>query len=250
MIHSEQQLHTALIRIDRPERKNALTAAMYQDLLKALQQAEADDNIRVMVITGNSEMFCSGNDLNDFLHNPPLGANSPVVQFLYTLRDLTKPLIFAVNGTAVGVGVTMLLFADYVVLGDNAKLQLPFINLALCPEGSSSLVLVQKAGYLKAAEALMFGEPFGPDDAVNMGIANSVQPAASSLAYAMARAQALGAKSPQALRHTKRLLRMHQQEQLRHAIDEEIATFAQLLRSAHAKEAMTAFFEKRSPVFE
>lgn len=250
MIHSEQQLHTALIRIDRPERKNALTAAMYQDLLKALQQAEADDNIRVMVITGNSEMFCSGNDLNDFLHNPPLGANSPVVQFLYTLRDLTKPLIFAVNGTAVGVGVTMLLFADYVVLGDNAKLQLPFINLALCPEGSSSLVLVQKAGYLKAAEALMFGEPFGPDAAVNMGIANCVQPAASSLAYAMARAQALGAKSPQALRHTKRLLRMHQQEQLRHAIDEEIATFAQLLRSAHAKEAMTAFFEKRSPVFE
>ena len=173
-----------------------------------------------------------------------------MVQFLYALRDFSKPLLFAVNGVAVGVGVTMLLFADYVVLGDNAKLQLPFINLALCPEGSSSLVLVQKAGYLKAAEKLMFGEMFGADEAVAMGIANGVVPASESLNFAMSKARLLSEKSPQAMRETKRLLRMNNEQALRNTIDIEIQAFGQLLRGAHAKEAMTAFFEKRKPVFE
>ena len=195
-------------------------------------------------------MFCSGNDLADFLNSPPMGADSPVIQFLYALRDFSKPLIFAVNGVAVGVGVTMLLFADYVVLGDNAKLQLPFINLALCPEGSSSLVLVQKAGYLKAAEKLMFGEMFGAQEAVEMGIANCIQPSAETMTFALAQAQKLCEKSPQALRETKRLLRMNNAQALRTTIDTEIETFGKLLRSVHAKEAMSAFFEKRKPVFE
>ena len=152
MITTQIEQHIATITIDRPERRNALTPAMYQSMVDALRAFDVDDAVRVALITGTDEMFCSGNDLADFLNSPPIGADSPVVQFLYALRDFSKPLLFAVNGVAVGVGVTMLLFADYVVLGDNAKLQLPFINLALCPEGSSSLVLVQKAGYLKAAE--------------------------------------------------------------------------------------------------
>jgi enoyl-CoA hydratase/carnithine racemase len=248
-IHIRIEQHIAELRIDRPSRKNALTPAMYQSLTDGMRTAEADDAVRVILITGGAELFCSGNDLNDFLNTPPLGADSPVVQFLHTLRDLKKPLVFAVNGIAVGVGVTMLLFADYVVLGDSAKLQLPFINLALCPEGSSSLTLVQKAGYLKAAEKLMFGEPFGADEAVNMGIANCVVPASECLEFAWTRARTLTQKSPHALRETKRLLRMHHQVQLERAIDEEITSFAALLNSPHAKEAMRAFFEKRAPVF-
>ncbi len=250
--HIEQSVeqNIARITINRPERKNALTAAMYQDLLDALRAFDADANVRVVLITGGADMFCSGNDLADFLNSPPLGADSSVVQFLYALRDFSKPLVFAVNGVAVGVGVTMLLFADYVVLGDSAKLQLPFINLALCPEGSSSLVLVQKAGYLKAAEKLMFGEFFDPQEAVNMGIANCIQPAEQSLEFALQRAQQLAAKSPIAMRETKRLLRMNNATALRETIDAEVAAFAQLLRGAHAKEAMTAFFEKRAAVFE
>lgn len=250
MITTQIEQHIATITIDRPERKNALTPAMYQSMVDALRAFDVDDAVRVALITGTDEMFCSGNDLADFLNSPPMGADSPVVQFLYALRDFSKPLLFAVNGVAVGVGVTMLLFADYVVLGDNAKLQLPFINLALCPEGSSSLVLVQKAGYLKAAEKLMFGEMFGAQEAVAMGIANCVVPANESLDFAVSKARLLSEKSPQAMRETKRLLRMNNEQALRNTIDIEIQAFGQLLRGAHAKEAMTAFFEKRKPVFE
>ena len=250
MITTQMEQHIARITISRPERKNALTPAMYQSMVDALRAFDANDAVRVALITGTDEMFCSGNDLADFLNSPPMGADSPVVQFLYALRDFSKPLLFAVNGVAVGVGVTMLLFADYVVLGDNAKLQLPFINLALCPEGSSSLVLVQKAGYLKAAEKLMFGEMFGADEAVAMGIANCVVPANESLDFAMGKARLLSEKSPQAMRETKRLLRMNNEQALRNTIDIEVQAFGQLLRGAHAKEAMTAFFEKRKPVFE
>ncbi len=246
--HIEQ--HIGTITINRPERKNALTATMYQEMLEALRAFDADDAVRVALITGTSEMFCSGNDLADFLNSPPLGADSSVVQFLYTLRDFSKPLVFAVNGVAVGVGVTMLLFADYVVVGENAKLQLPFINLALCPEGSSSLVLVQKAGYLKAAEKLMFGEMFSANEAVAMGIANCTVPSEETLRFAQHQAHHLAEKSPQAMRETKRLLRMNNAEALRETIDKEVEAFGQLLRGAHAKEAMTAFFEKRKPVFD
>lgn len=244
------QEHIGSITINRPERKNALTPAMYQDLVDALHAYDADETVRVAIITGTDEMFCSGNDLSDFLNSPPMGSDSPVVQFLYALRDFTKPLIFAVNGVAVGVGVTMLLFGDYVVLGENAKLQVPFINLALCPEGSSSLVLVQKAGYLKAAEKLMFGEMFGADEAVAMGIANRTIASEETLRFATQQAQKLSEKSPQAMRETKRLLRMNNEQALRNTIDTEVAAFGQLLRGAHAKEAMTAFFEKRKPIFE
>ena len=242
--------HIAALQINRPETKNALTLEMYQHLADALNAYDKHEDIRVVVIHGLPEMFCAGNDLHDFLNNSPDISNSPVVDFLYALRDFSKPLVMAVNGAAVGIGVTMLLHADFVVIGDTARLQLPFINLALCPEGSSSLTLVQNGGYLIAAEKLMFGEAFTPQEAIALGIASHVMPASEVEQYAFHRARQLAAKSPEAMRETKRLLKAPNADRLRQVMDEEIATFSRLMAGAHAREAITAFFEKRKPVFE
>ena len=237
------------IQINREERKNALTSAMYQTMADTLKAYDADDQVRVILLHGLSDMFCAGNDLNDFLQNPLTGNDSPVVQFLFALRDLQKPLVISVNGVAIGVGVTMLMHADFVVIGDDAKLQLPFINLALCPEAGSSLLLAQRAGYLQAAEKLMFGEFFTPQEALAMGVVTRIMPHHEVLRYAQHQARHLAEKSPQAMRATKKLLKSANADALRVAMDEELLSFAQLLKGADSREAMMAFFEKRKPNF-
>lgn len=241
--------HIASLQINRPEAKNALTLEMYRHLADALTAYAENDAVRVVVIYGQPEMFCAGNDLHDFLHNTPDLESSAVVDFLFALRDFPKPLVMAVNGVAVGIGVTMLLHADFVVVGESARLQMPFINLALCPEGSSSLTLVQNAGYLKAAEKLMFGEFFTAEEAVQIGVASQVMPNKEVDQYAFHRAKQLAEKSPQAMRETKRLLKAHNADRLRQVMDVEIEAFARLMQGAHAREAITAFFEKRKPIF-
>lgn len=241
--------HIASLQINRPDTKNALTLEMYRHLADALTAYAENDVVRVVVIYGQPEMFCAGNDLHDFLHNTPDLESSSVVDFLYALRDFPKPLVMAVNGVAVGIGVTMLLHADFVVVGESARLQLPFINLALCPEGSSSLTLVQNAGYLKAAEKLMFGEFFTAEEAVQIGVVSQVMPNKEVDQYAFHRAKQLAEKSPQAMRETKRLLKAHNADRLRQVMDAEIEAFARLMQGEHAREAMTAFFEKRKPIF-
>ena len=237
------------IQINREERKNALTSAMYQTMADTLKAYDADDQVRVILLHGLSDMFCAGNDLNDFLQNPLTGNDSPVVQFLFALRDLQKPLVISVNGVAIGVGVTMLMHADFVVIGDDAKLQLPFINLALCPEAGSSLLLAQRAGYLQAAEKLMFGEFFTPQEALAMGVVTRIMPHHEVLRYAQHQARHLAEKSPQAMRATKKLLKSANADALRVAMDAELLSFAQLLKGADSREAMMAFFEKRKPSF-
>ena len=237
------------IQINREERKNALTSAMYQTMADTLKAYDADDQVRVILLHGLSDMFCAGNDLNDFLQNPLTGNDSPVVQFLFALRDLQKPLVISVNGVAIGVGVTMLMHADFVVIGDDAKLQLPFINLALCPEAGSSLLLAQRAGYLQAAEKLMFGEFFTPQEALAMGDVTRIMPHHEVLRYAQHQARQLAEKSPQAMRATKKLLKSANADALRVAMDAELLSFAQLLKGADSREAMMAFFEKRKPNF-
>lgn len=237
------------IQINREERKNALTSAMYQTMADTLKAYDADDQVRVILLHGLSDMFCAGNDLNDFLQNPLTGNDSPVVQFLFALRDLQKPLVISVNGVAIGVGVTMLMHADFVVIGDDAKLQLPFINLALCPEAGSSLLLAQRAGYLQAAEKLMFGEFFTPQEALAMGVVTRIMPHHEVLRYAQHQARHLAEKSPQAMRATKKLLKSANADALRVAMDAELLSFAQLLKGADSREAMMAFFEKRKPNF-
>ena len=194
--------HVAALQINRPETKNALTLEMYRHMADALNAHAADDAVRVVVIHGQPEMFCAGNDLHDFLNSPPDLANSPVVDFLYALRDFPKPLIMAVNGVAVGIGVTMLLHADFVVAAEDTKFQLPFINLALCPEAGSSLLLTQRAGYLRAAELLMFGEFFNVTTAHELGIVSRVMPHIEVLRHAQHQARHLAEKSPAAMRAT------------------------------------------------
>ena len=237
------------IQINREERKNALTSAMYQTMADTLKAYDADDQVRVILLHGLSDIFCAGNDLNDFLQYPLSGNDSPVVQFLFALRDLQKPLVISVNGVAIGVGVTMLMHADFVVIGDDAKLQLPFINLALCPEAGSSLLLAQRAGYLQAAEKLMFGDFFTPQEALAMGVVTRIMPHHEVLRYAQHQARHLAEKSPQAMRATKKLLKSANADALRVAMDAELLSFAQLLKGADSREAMMAFFEKRKPNF-
>ena len=227
------------IQINREERKNALTSAMYQTMADTLKAYDADDQVRVILLHGLSDMFCAGNDLNDFLQNPLTGNDSPVVQFLFALRDLQKPLVISVNGVAIGVGVTMLMHADFVVIGDDAKLQLPFINLALCPEAGSSLLLAQRAGYLQAAEKLMFGEFFTPQEALAMGVVTRIMPHHEVLRYAQHQAGHLAEKSPQAMRATKKLLKSANADALRVAMDAELLSFAAFLVSSLLSSPIT-----------
>lgn len=248
LTHIDEQ-RTAHIQINRPERKNSLTAAMYQTMADALRQYDADDNVRVILLSGLPEMFCAGNDLADFLQNPMNGADSPVVLFLHALRDLEKPLVMSVNGVAVGIGVTMLLHADVVIAADDARFQLPFINLAVCPEGGSSLLLAQRAGYLRAAEKLMFGDFFTAQEALEMQIVSRIMPHKEVQRFALHQAHHLSEKSPVAMKATKKLLKAANGDALRVALDVEIERFGQLLKGADSREAMTAFMEKRKPNF-
>lgn len=236
------------ITINRPEKKNALTSAMYAAMADALEAAETDAAVRVIVFAGNGGAFTAGNDLQDFLNNPPQGDESPVFRFLRAISTASKPLIAAVNGVAVGVGTTMLLHCDLVYVGTDARLSLPFVNLALVPEAASSLLLPAMIGYHRAAELLLLGEPFNAETAKDYGIANAIFPDARVLPEAMQVAAKLAAKPPTALRLTKQLLR-----QTRGDIAGQMAAegvhFRSQLKSAEAREAMTAFFEKRPPKF-
>ncbi|MFN4164384.1 MAG: enoyl-CoA hydratase [Ferrovibrio sp.] len=236
------------ITINRPEKKNALTSAMYAAMADALDAAETDAAVRVIVFAGNGGAFTAGNDLQDFLNNPPQGDESPVFRFLRAISTASKPLVAAVNGVAVGVGTTMLLHCDLVYVGTDARLSLPFVNLALVPEAASSLLLPAMIGYHRAAELLLLGEPFNAETAKDYGIANAIFPDARVLPEAMQVAAKLAAKPPTALRLTKQLLR-----QTRGDIAGQMAAegvhFRSQLKSAEAREAMTAFFEKRPPKF-
>lgn len=236
------------IAFNRPEKKNALTSAMYAAIADALEAAEADGAVRVVVFTGNGGVFSAGNDLQDFLKNPPQGENSPVFRFLRAISTASKPLVAAVTGVAVGVGTTMLLHCDLVYLGAGTKLSLPFVNLAVVPEAASSLLLPAMIGHHRAAELLMLGEPFDAETARAYGIANGVFPAAQVLAEAMKVAAKLAAKPPTALKLTKQLMRQSRGD-VAGQMAAEGAHFRAQLQSAEAREAMTAFFEKRPPRF-
>jgi enoyl-CoA hydratase/carnithine racemase len=236
------------ITFNRPDKKNALTRAMYDAITDALQAAEADSAVRVVVFTGNGGAFTAGNDLQDFLQHPPVGENSPVFRFLRALIGASKPLVAAVTGAAVGVGTTMLLHCDLVYLGASAKLSLPFVNLALVPEAASSLLLPAMIGHHRAAELLLLGEPFDAETARAHGIGNAVFPDAQVLAEAMKVAAKLAAKPPTALRLTRQLMRQSRGDVAGQMAAEGVHFVAQL-QSAEAREAMTAVLQKRPPKF-
>ena len=237
------------ITFNRPDKKNAITVAMYQTIADALKDAECDAGVRAILFTGKSEIFTAGNDLDDFLKNPPQSTKSPVYQFIQDLSHATKPVIAAVSGLAVGIGTTLLLHCDFVYAADNAKFSMPFAKLGLCPEFASSLLLPQIAGYQRAAEKLMLGEAFSAQEACAMGFVNKVLPPAEVLAFAQAQAAKLVALPTSSLRATKRLMKGKQIAAVEAKIEEESVLFSEMLLSKEAKEAFKAFFEKRKPDF-
>lgn len=236
------------VTFNRPDKKNALTSAMYATLADALEAAETDPAVRVILFAGNGGAFTAGNDLQDFLNNPPQGDNTPVFRFLRAISTASKPLIAAVSGVAVGVGTTMLLHCDLVYAGESAKLSLPFVNLALVPEAASSLLLPAMIGHHRAAELFMLGEAFTPATAKDYGIVNAIYSDDRLLAEATAVARKLAAKPPTAMRLAKQLLK-HSKGDVAGQMALEGEHFRSQLKSAEAREAMTAFFEKRPPRF-
>jgi enoyl-CoA hydratase/carnithine racemase len=239
----------ATIALNRLAKKNALTAPMYQAMADALRANDADPAVRCTVIHGTAEVFAAGNDLDDFLNNPPSSEEAPVFQFLRALPASTKPLIAAVAGPAVGVGTTMLLHCDLVYAGDNARFALPFAQLGICPEAGSSLLLPMLVGHQRAAEKLMLGEPFGADEAREIGLVTAVLPAAQVIDHALAQARKLARMPASALRVTKRLLKQGLVERTLERMRDEAVELRAMLGSPEAREAFSAFLEKRKPDF-
>jgi enoyl-CoA hydratase/carnithine racemase len=240
------------IVFDRPEKKNALTLAMYEAANAAFERAAQDAQVRAVLIAGEGDSFTAGNDLQDFLSHPPQGEDAPVLRFLRHLATLDKPLVAAAQGFAVGVGTTLLLHCDLVYAADDARFVLPFVQLGLCPEAASSLLLPQIAGYQRAAEKLLLGEPFDAAEALAMGLVNRVLPAGELRAFAVAQAEKFSRLPGPSVRATKRLLKglgdQGPQAVLARMRAEE-ALFQALLGAPAAREAMTAFLQKRKPDF-
>lgn len=236
------------LRFNRPDKKNALLTAMYADTAAALNAAATDTAVRVVIITGTADSFSAGNDLKDFLDNPPLNADAPVFQFMRGLSTFPKPVIAAVNGIAVGVGTTMLLHCDLAYAVPGAKFQLPFVNIAIVPEFASTLLLPRMVGHAKAAELLLLGDAFTAERALDMGLINAVVAPEELMATAQQKAKALAAKPPAALRQAKALMRANA-KQVADCIAVENTAVAERLGSVEFREAATAFFEKRAPDF-
>jgi len=237
------------LRINRPDKKNALNLAMYQALADGLSEADSDDAVRVILICGSDDCFTSGNDLTDFLTTPPTGPDSPVMQFLIAISEARKPIVAAVNGAAVGVGVTMLLHCELVYAGNSATFQMPFVNLGLCPEAGSTLLLPRVVGHQRAAELLLLGESFSADKACTLGIVTSVCPDKEVLVTARNKALQLAAQPAAAVRLAKNLLKRDYATQLRETIVEEGVQFIERLKSPEAAEALQAFMQRRKPDF-
>ena len=236
------------ITFNRLDKKNSITSTMYAAMADAVAQAEADPSVRVVVFQGHESVFSAGNDIGDFLSQPPSTQELPVFRFLRGIATFEKPLLAAVAGPAVGIGTTMLFHCDLVYAGDNAAFSMPFVNLGLCPEAASSLLAPKMFGYHRAAEALLMGEPFFAEAAQEVGLVNRVVPPTEVNGYAQAQARKLAAKPLSSLIATKRLMKGDQQAVLQ-KMDEEGQSFGRMLREPAAKEAYGAFMEKRKPDF-
>ncbi|MES1266018.1 MAG: enoyl-CoA hydratase [Variovorax sp.] len=237
------------LTFNRLDKKNSITSAMYGELADALASAEQDGAVRAVLIQGDATIFSAGNDIGDFLDKPPSTQESPVFRFLRGIASFPKPIVAAVCGPAVGIGTTLLFHCDLVYAGDNAAFSMPFVNLGLCPEAASSLLVPQMFGYHRAAEALLLGDPFMAEAALEVGLVNRVVPPTEANAIAQTQARKLAAKPLSALIETKRLMKKAQQPALIERMGEEGQSFGRMLREPAAREAFTAFMEKRRPDF-
>lgn len=234
----------ARIGFDRPAKKNALTADMYAALAQAVAAAEQDDAVVALLFHGQPDCFTAGNDLEDFLARVP-GPDAPVFAFMRQLAGASKPVLAAVNGPAVGIGTTLLLHCDLVYLADDATLALPFVKLGLCPEFAASLLLPALAGQALAAEKLLLAEPITPAEALSMGLATRVLPAAHVFEFACAQAERFNALPAAAVVATKRLMKQARRPAIASQMDAEIAEFGTLLAGPDAQAAMAAFLRRR-----
>ncbi|HWL75311.1 MAG TPA: enoyl-CoA hydratase, partial [Burkholderiaceae bacterium] len=226
-----------------------MTSAMYVALASILNAAANDANTRVVLWHGAGDSFCAGNDIEDFLKNPPGPGESPQAQLMKALIGFDKPLIAAVQGAAIGGGTTMLLHCDFVYAGESAKFQMPFINLAVVPEFGSSSIVPSRIGHIRAAELILLGSPYDASRALELGLVTQVVPDQDLLSIATATAQKLAAKPAGALQASKRLMKQPFRQQIAAAMKAENEEFSAQIRSKDAKEALTAFLEKRPPDF-
>ena len=236
------------IRLNRPEKKNALTVAMYAAMADALAEAEQDPAVRVVLFTGAGDAFCAGNDLNDFIARPPSSPDAPVFRFLRGIADASKVLVAAVHGPAIGIGTTLLLHCDLVVAGKGTRLAVPFVNLGLVPEAASSLLLPRLIGHQRAAELFLLGDSFDAATAQAFGLVNRVVEDADVAVAARDLARQVAGKAPGAVRLIKKLMKSNSTT-VAERMTEEAHDFGAQLASTELREAVTAFFEKRAPDF-
>jgi enoyl-CoA hydratase/carnithine racemase len=244
--HSESILR---VQLNRPTKMNAMTSAMYATLADILNSAAWDERTRVVLWHGAGESFSAGNDVEDFLKNPPGPRDSPQARLMNALLDFDKPLVAAVHGAAIGGGTTMLTHCDFVYAGESTKFQMPFINLALVPEFGSSWSVPARIGHIRAAELILLGLPFDAKRAAELGLVTQVVPDQDVLAAATETARKLATKPVGALQASKRLMKRPFHEQITAAIRRENEEFSVLVRAGDAKEALAAFLEKRRPNF-
>lgn len=238
-----QENHILRVQLNRPKKKNALTPAMYDALREAIERANDDRDICVITLTGSGDSFCAGNDLNSFLEDP--GSDS-AARFIKAIAGSEAPIVAAVNGVAVGVGVTMLLHCDLVYAAADAKFNFAFIDLGLLPEAGSTYLLPRIMGYSRAAELLMLGEAFTAEKALECGLVNQVVAAEELEALAQSKAKQLAAKPPEALRGTKMLLRRGSAQALQETMDVELGMIGERLVSEEVRGIMQAFFARRT----
>jgi enoyl-CoA hydratase/carnithine racemase len=248
-ILSERSGPILRVTVNRPEKKNAMTSAMYVALANVINEAAKDDDVRVVIWDAAGDSFSAGNDIGDFLKNPAEPGASPQLLLGDALLNFDKPLIAAVKGAAIGGGTTLLTFCDFVFAGESAKFQLPFVNLGLVPEFGSSWSLQHRIGYVRAAELFMLAQPFDAKVAAEIGLITRVVPDDALAATALEAAEKLAAQPAVALQATKRLLKRASYDQVEQAIKIESAEFASRLRSSEVKEVFAAFLEKRTPNF-
>jgi enoyl-CoA hydratase/carnithine racemase len=246
-IVTERSGNILSIQLNRPAKKNAMTSNMYITMAQLLNGAAKDDQIHVVLWYGAGNSFSAGNDIEDFMKNPPAPGESPQAQLIQALINFGKPLVAAVQGVAIGGGTTMLAHCDFVYAGESAKFQLPFVNLALVPEFGSSYLLPLRFGYTRAAELILLGKPFDASRAAELGLVTQVVPDQSLLATATETARTLAAKPAAAVQASKLLMKRPLREQLEQAVKLELEVFAERVRSDDAKAAFLAFFAKRQP---
>src|SRR4051812_15745881 len=237
------------VELNRPTKRNAMTSSMYATLADVFNDAAKDDRTRVVLWHGAGDSFSAGNDVEDFLKNPPGPGESPQARLMNALVDFDKPLVAAVHGAAIGGGTTMLTHCDFVYAGESAKFQMPFINLAVVPEFGSSFSVPARIGHIRAAELILLGLPCDAKRAADLGFVTQVVPDQNLLATASETARKLALKSAGALQASKRLIKQSFRGQIKAAMTAENEQFSAQVRSADAKEALSAFLQKRLPDF-